>query len=140
MNILRTFQTAFMTVSLYSAPPSVEPQQVKEADISFVSWNVLTRTRQTPNQIRSHPSFRLSILQHSDIAKLIAHLPISNLQPNETGPGDIRLVIDFKLKTGGTVSFCASQFLFYSGDQKLSAKPESLFNDYFDLNKLSLLQ
>ena len=140
MKLLRAAQAIFLAFTLNADIPKVDPFKVTEAVIWFVPWDVQTRTTQSPDQIRSHPYFRLSVHNQTEIEKLIKHLPISNLRPNRERPDDIRLVVDFKLKTGQRITFCASQFYFFSGNQKFRTKPEPQFFKFFDLDKLPLFQ
>ncbi len=140
MKLLRAAQAVFLVISLNADIPKVDPSQVTEAVISFVPWEVLTRADQSPDQIRSHPYFRLSVLGQTEIKKLITHLPISDFRPNRERPTDIRLVIDFKLKTGQRITFCASQFYFFTGNQKFRTQTEPQLFKCFNLDKLPLFQ
>jgi hypothetical protein len=140
MRHLRLALLLHFALTLGASSPKIDPTHVSEAVISYMPWSVLTRIRQSPERIRSNPPFKFIVSDGFMVQKLIRNLPIDSLKPNSEGPGDIRLVIDFKMKDGTLQSYCASQFYFYSGDQKLRIEPNARFFQLFSLDQLPLLQ
>ena len=116
----------------------MDPNLVRELQISFVPWHVLYNHAPSAKEIRRQAHFKVLITSPWDIEALLSHLPLDGMSESQDTSADLRLVIDLKLSSGKQVSYSASRFYFYAQGFKLRKEIGPEFRDLFSIDGLPL--
>jgi hypothetical protein len=102
----------------------------ERADINFVDWDLLIRTRITPENVRDLAGFRCTVQREAPgIARA---LDLDNLHfSQDKRPEDARLVIDLYSKAGLQVTYYASRFNLSTSDSTSKRPIDEQFRQHF---------
>jgi hypothetical protein len=138
---LRHFVFLLSIAGVISAGQSrIKSEDVKEVTVSFMPWKTMRTSALSPEDLRSNPNYRFSVLMPWDIEKLLGRLPIEQMKPTTETSDDTRLVIDIHMRNGNRVSFNATKFYFFTEDKKLQFKVTPEFRRLFEFEEMRLFK
>ena len=107
MRRLLGFALAVLMAAGCRSEPVASPYAT--ATVFFLGWDLESRQSLTPKDVRRGAS-PFSTTDASEINKLVAHLRLDSLVPDDGTREDARLVVDLVLKNGQEVTYFASYF------------------------------
>jgi hypothetical protein len=125
MKLLLTFAAVFLLGTSVCRSETWE-----RADIYFVDWDVLTRTRLTPENVRELADFKRTYQREAlEIARAVDLGKLSFSQDKR--PEDARLVIDLFAKDDVRVTYYASKFNLSTFDSTSKYPIDEQFRKHF---------
>jgi len=122
------------------AQATIDPAEVAEVKISYEPWQTVHSTAMNAPNLREKAAFKLTVSTPWDIQALVSNLPLEELKPVAEEASDLRLVLDFQLRSGATMSFVASRFHFYSSDMKTRTRISKQFRQAFSIERIHAFQ
>jgi hypothetical protein len=116
----------------------VDPNLVREIQISFVPWNVVYSHAPSAKEIRRNAHFKVLVTSPWHIEAVLSHLPLDGMAKSGDTSADLRLVIDVKLSTGKQISYSASRFYFYSQGFQMRKEIGPEFKNLFSIEGMPL--
>lgn len=116
-----------------SLAQSEDTPPVESAKVFYVGWDLLTRAQLAADDVRRSAAVTIVI---DDAPRALAFyrwatgpglLPVGA----DEGPGDARLVIDFRIAGGGVVTYYASRFKLYTSDSAAARPIDEKFRSRF---------
>ena len=102
------------------------------ADLYYYGWDVTTRVKLSPDDVRRDPRIVITVLDPARAAALHSWLALPEMVPVKPDrTGSARLVLDFTTGRGETITFYASRNELFSGDSSLVRAIDSEFRDRF---------
>ena len=129
---MRRLLIATMVLSFAAAMAGPADPAVVSADLYYYGWDVTTRVKLSPDDVRRDPRIVITVLDPARAAALHSWLALPEMVPVKPDrTGSARLVLDFTTGRGETITFYASRNELFSGDSSLVRAIDSEFRDRF---------
>ncbi|WP_050025912.1 hypothetical protein [Verrucomicrobium sp. BvORR034] len=120
-----------LLLSLLISAPVCKADVWQKAEIFLVDWDVMTRARLDPDQVRNRAQFIRKLDGHA-VSDLVDYLQLSQLKPSKNPWNeDSRLVVDLYNAQGVCKTYYASRFNLCTADGTAKRVIDGRFRQYF---------
>lgn len=106
-----------------------------EANVYLVSWELETRARLNPEDVRRIPDCAEHLTKLEQVHRVCEALSVPSCSGGKSEPEDARFVVDFKTAAGETTTYYASWFSLLNGDSTCTRTIDAEFREQFRCNR-----